>query len=299
MLIDSHQHVFWHYRDDAGLIADMDENGVDLAWLLTWELSPLEDVHMRPYHGVLNPEHRHFDGTHSGVPLSDLIRTRDRYPGRFVLGYCPHPVHDDAPAILEASHRMHGVRVCGEWKFRMLFDDPRCLNLFRKAGELGMPVVLHLDVPYLVDPEGGPPIYQDEWYGGTVANLGRALRACPDTVFIGHAPGFWREIGGDADQDPSQYPQGPIVPGGRIDAMLHEHPNLYADLSAASARCALQRDPEQSRALLERHPDRFLFARDYYGGKLMDCLRGLGLSTATWDAVMCGNAQRLLPTGEI
>ena len=27
MLIDSHQHVFWHGRDDAGLVADLDEFG--------------------------------------------------------------------------------------------------------------------------------------------------------------------------------------------------------------------------------------------------------------------------------
>ena len=37
MLIDSHQHVFWHYRNDADLVADMDAHGIDLAWLLTWE----------------------------------------------------------------------------------------------------------------------------------------------------------------------------------------------------------------------------------------------------------------------
>ena len=35
MIIDSHQHVFWHGRDDAGLVADMDQHGIDLAWLLT------------------------------------------------------------------------------------------------------------------------------------------------------------------------------------------------------------------------------------------------------------------------
>ena len=37
MIIDAHQHVFWHGRDDAGLIADMDEQGIDKAWALTWE----------------------------------------------------------------------------------------------------------------------------------------------------------------------------------------------------------------------------------------------------------------------
>jgi len=28
MMIDFHQHVFWHGRDDLGLIANMDEHGI-------------------------------------------------------------------------------------------------------------------------------------------------------------------------------------------------------------------------------------------------------------------------------
>ena len=113
MVIDSHQHVFWHGRDDAGLIADMVEQGIDVAWLLSWEIVPEEDN--PAYHGVLNPEHRRADGTHAGIVLSDLIKARDRYPNRFVLGYCPHPCLGDAPALLEAAWRMHGARICGDY----------------------------------------------------------------------------------------------------------------------------------------------------------------------------------------
>lgn len=94
MLIDSHQHVFWHGRDDAGLVADLDEHGIDVAWLLTWNIAPDEDE--PSYHRVLNPRHIRPDGAHAGIPLSDLILARDRYPDRFVLGYCPHPFHDRA-----------------------------------------------------------------------------------------------------------------------------------------------------------------------------------------------------------
>ncbi len=188
MLIDSHQHVFWCGRNDDGLIADMDEHGIKKAWLLSWEISPQEND--PSYHDMLNPEHCRSDGTHAGIPLSDLLKARDRYPDRFILGYCPHPCLGDAPSLLQAAHRIHGVRVCGEWKFRILFDDPRCLNLFRKAGSLGMPVVLHLDVPYRMDPQFGIMTYRPNWYGGSVAHLQRALEACPETAFIGHAPGF-------------------------------------------------------------------------------------------------------------
>ncbi|MBM3460231.1 MAG: hypothetical protein FJX77_17055, partial [Armatimonadetes bacterium] len=54
-IVDSHQHVFWHGRDDAGLVADLDEHGIEYAWLLSWEIPPTEDN--PSYHAVLNPKH--------------------------------------------------------------------------------------------------------------------------------------------------------------------------------------------------------------------------------------------------
>src|SRR5579862_427633 len=157
MRIDTHQHVYWHGRDAAGLIADMDAYSIDVAWLLSWDVAPHEDA--RIYHGVLNPEHVRADGTHPGIPLSDLIRARDLYPHRFIVGYCPNPQHPEAPKLFEAAVKIHGVRVCGEWKFRTCFDDPLCLEVFRAAGALGCPVVLHLDVPYLCDVVSGEMRY--------------------------------------------------------------------------------------------------------------------------------------------
>ena len=291
-MIDSHQHAFWHGRDDAGLVADMDEHGIDAAWLLTWDITREEDA--PAYHKVLNPEHLRADGTHAGIPLSDLIKARDRFPDRFVLGYCPHPCHGDAPGLFESAVRLHGVRVCGEWKFRVCFDDPRCLNLFRKAGELGCPVVLHLDAPYLKHPQEDKYVYQPMWYGGTLDRLENALVACPNTVFIGHAPGFWRYISGDAETEPEAYPRGPVRPGGRLLPMIERYPNLYADLSAGSAFYALQRNLAFSREMLERFSDRFLYGRDYYGGQLVEFLRTLNLSDTAWSAITMGNAQRLV-----
>jgi predicted TIM-barrel fold metal-dependent hydrolase len=293
--IDSHQHVFWWHRDDAGLVADLDEQGIDVAWLLSWLILPSEDA--AEYHPVLNPLHARPDGTHAGIPLSDLVLAKSRYPDRFVLGYCPHPGLGDAPQLFEAACRMHGVRVCGEWKFRMLFDDPRCLELFRKAGELGCPVVLHLDVPFLPDRQTGRATYQPKWYGGTVANLERALQACPGTNFIGHAPGFWREISGDADSSPELYPGGAVTPGGRLYRLLRTHANLYADLSAGSARLALDRDHPHAREFLCTFADRLLFARDYYGGDLAELLARLELPGEVMRKLECENALRLVPLG--
>ncbi len=297
MIVDVHQHVFWHGRDDASLVADMDAQGIDVAWLLSWEVLPHEDE--RAYHGVLNPQHARADGTHPGIPLQDLLRARARYPNRFVVGYCPHPLLGSAPELFEAAYHIHGVRTCGEWKFRLPFDDPRCLELFHKAGQLGCPVTLHLDVPYLPHRETGKPVYQRSWYGGTVANLERALQSCPETIFIGHAPGFWREISGDADSDPQAYPTGPVKPEGRLYDLFARHANLYADLSAGSALGALRRDPGHARDFLCRFADRLLFGRDYYGGELLTFLRSLDLPPDVQDRILSGNALKLVaaPTG--
>jgi predicted TIM-barrel fold metal-dependent hydrolase len=273
MITDSHQHVFWHGRDDAGLIADMDENGIGLAWLLTWEI-PQHPAYAdnNDYHALLNPARVRPDGTHHGIPLEDLLIARSRYPDRFVLGYCPDPTAEKAVALFEAACDIHGVRICGEWKFRMPFDDPRCLELFKAAGRRRAPVVLHLDVPYLRDP-AGRLVYQPKWYGGTVANLERALQACPETIFIGHAPGFWREISSDADADPAVYSIMPVTPSGRLFHMFEQYGNLYADLSAGSALGALKRDLRVATELLTRFSDRILFGRDCYGGALQSFLQ--------------------------
>ena len=265
MIIDSHQHAYYHGVSPAGVIAEMDEFGIDVTWLLTWYLPPAEDAPGSSR--AFNPCNIRPDGTHAGAILDELLHARDRYPDRFIAGYCPCPSEGDAPALFEAAYQMHGVRVCGEWSYRMLLDDPRALELFHKAGELKCPVVLHLDVPYLPN-EYGEEIYQTCWYGGGAAPLERTLQACPETVFIGHAPGFWRYISGDADADPATYPRGPIKPGGQVQRLLATYPNLYADLSAGSGLGALQRDRAHAREFLIRYTDRLLFGRDQHGQAL-------------------------------
>ena len=190
---------------------------------------------------------------------------------------------------------MHGVRVCGEWKFRVPFDDPRCIELFRAAGAMKLPVVLHLDVPYLAGQDGASLIYQPNWYGGTVENLERALQACPQTIFIGHAPGFWREISADAAAAPEAYPCGPVHPPGRLHKLLENHANLYADLSANSALRALKRDSRHAAEFIETHREQLLFGRDMYGTALRDFLATLDLSAETVENISHRNARRLVP----
>jgi len=290
MIIDTHQHVFWYGKDDKGLIADMDEQGIDLCWLLTWDIPPSEDV---GWH-VFNSVHVRPDGTHPGLPLCDVITAKQHYPDRFIIGYCPNPIIKGAAERFEKAYHMHGIRVCGEWKLRMLVDDPRSIELFRKAGELKCPVVIHLDVPYLFDVEKGEMVYQPNWYGGTIDNLERAMQLCPKTIFLGHAAGFWREISGDADKDPCFTPTGPVVDGGRLARLLEDYSNLYGDLSAGSALNALLRDSKYAKKFLCKFADRLCFARDYFGSELHTFLQSLDLPEDVQKKIYSGNAQRLM-----
>lgn len=289
-LVDSHQHVFFQKHDDAGLIRNMDALGIQYSWLLSWEIPPGDPS--AEYAALLNPARVRPDGTHPGILLDDLLTARNRYPDRFVLGYCPAPTVSEPWKLLRTAHAMHGARVCGEWKFRVPFDDPRCLETFRVAGDLGMPVVLHLDVPYLKN-SSGTLEYQHRWYGGTVTNLERALAACPQTNFIGHAPGFWREMGTDADDSPDAYPSGKVQGEGRIYQLFDRWPNLYADLSA-SGFVALKRDPEHAKRFLHRYQDRLLFGRDFCDTDLPDLLASLNLEPALLEKICWQNAEKLV-----
>ena len=131
------------------------------------------------------------------------------------------------------------------------------------------PVDLDLDRPaprnpslLVLENQEGNLEYFDGWFGGTIDNLERAMQACPDTIFIGHAPGFWREISADAADCPDVYPDGPVAMTGRLYGLFEKYPNLYADLSAGSGLTALKRDPEHALPFVRKFSDRLLFGRD-------------------------------------
>ncbi len=293
MIIDSHQHVFWHGRNDQELIDDMTTNGIDHSWLLTWEI-PL-DHDDKIYHSVLNPLHLRSDGTHAGIPLSDLIKAYEKNKKKFTIGYCPDPRLESAPELFEAAVKMFDVKICGEWKFRINLDDPCCLRLFEKAGELKCPVVLHLDVPWLSNPDGKRE-FQKNWFGGTIQNLDSALLACPDVNFIGHGPGFWRELSGDASESSVLYPNHRVTRGGGIQKLLEKHNNLFADLSAGSGLNAINRDKEYAKFFIENFSDRLLFGRDNYGSELIETINELELTKSAKKNIFSINAMRLVKT---
>jgi len=284
MIIDAHQHPNWHDHNVDAIVANMDEFGIARSWLLTWELAAGE---------APASTQRFLDPRRSGIMFEDVLEACRNHPDRFVAGYAPDPRLPDSMARLEAAVAMHGVRVCGEWKFRVLLDNPMCVEMFRLCGRLGIPTLIHIDVPYL--PPCNPKSYCEWWYGGTLDNFERALAQCPETIFIAHGPGWWRYISGDADERAEAYPDGPVRPGGRAIDLMRRFQNLYADLSAGSGRGALARDTGFAREFLDEFQDRVLFGRDQFDDGLMQLLRSLDMPHPIMDKILAGNALRLVP----
>lgn len=292
-IIDSHNHIYYCGLGPEAVIGELDAFGIERAWILSWYLPPSE--HVPGSHRNFNPRNARPDGTHGGSTFGDVIEAMQRFPDRFIGGYCPCPHEGSGADEFEAAVVMHGVKVCGEWSYRMLLDDPRALQLFQRAGELACPVVLHLDVPFLPDGEGGQ-VYATNWYGGGVVPLERTLQACPDTTFVGHAPGFWRSISGDEGQEPATYPAGPVTPGGEVIRLLDTYDNLWADLSAGSGLGAMRRDLDHAHRFIETYQDRLMFGRDAPGDDLRRfLLQEMDLSEEIRRKLFHENAIRLVP----
>ena len=284
MLIDCHQHTNWHGKDCNAVVADMDRCGIDVSWLLSWEVPE----------GEYDPHYfSAFDPRRIGMPFDDIVHACERHPTRFIAGYAVDPRRPDAIERLEASVKMFHVRVYGELKLRILFDDPDAVRMFQRCGELGLPVLFHIDIPDKVRPK---PPHRDYWYCVDIDRLETVLKLCPETIFIGHAPGFWRHISGDGYTAESAYPKGEITPGGRVPELLSKYKNLYADLSAGSGLTAISRPPEtHGRKFLIEFQNKLMFGRDCFSDDLMNFLKKQKLPQGVWDKITFQNALKLVP----
>ena len=287
--IDCHNHPDWHGHDLEAFLRNMDACGIERTWLLSWECPPNDwaGTYNAVTHGALLGQ-----AGEGPIPFARGLSYVERAPERFVLGYCPDPQRPDALDRLAAAVEIYGARVCGELKVRLAYDNPDVLRLFRFCGERKLPVILHLD-----DPRPGERAYprRDYWYGGSIHALERALRACPETIFLAHAPAFWACISGDYTPDGPSYPEGPVTPGGELPRMLRTYPNLYCDLSAGSGRRALQRDPAFAKEFLQEFGDRLLYGRDFFDNDLWTFLEGLEPGEDLLRRIGRENALRLVP----
>ncbi len=287
-IIDAHNHPDWHGHDLEKFIANMDRYGIEQTWLLNWECP--EHEYATSYRHIVPAS---LLGSQTGpIPFSRCVSYKERAPERFIPGYCPDPRLPDACARLRAAHEIYGARVCGEFKCRMMYDSPDALRMFKVAGELKMPVIFHLQ--YSFQRTDNDP--WSEWWGGTIDTLERVLQACPETIFLGHAPGFWIHISNDDLWSKTNYPSADtkVIPGGRTVELLRKYSNFYCDMSAGSGRLALQRDPEFAINFLTEFQDRVVYARDYFDNTHQEFLDSLELPETILHKLYHKNAEKLV-----
>ncbi len=183
-----------------------------------------------------------------------------------------------------------GCRGFGEFLCNLPTNDPRMKGLYRACGELDFPLVFdfRLSTTGVIDPVGLP--YLEE-----------CLREFPKTVFVGHGPGWWAEISKDVTTDDKNgYPKRPLVSGGRIDCLLEQYPNMYADLSAYSCYYALMRDTTYAREFLIKHCRKLMFGTDRFVNGYMEdmvtlnLIRKMNLPAEAEYSLFRGTAERLL-----
>lgn len=144
-------------------------------------------------------------------------------------------------------------------------DDPRLDPLFEKAGELGLPVLIHSGDPRAFFE---PPTRDNERYD--------ELSAHPDWSFYGEAPGggpwpSWDEILDQFERRVARHPRTTFVGAhfgnapeepGRVERMLAASPRYVVETGARVPE--IGRHPAaRMRAFFERWQDRILFGTDF------------------------------------
>jgi len=211
----------------------------------------------------------------TGDELKRNIERFEAYPGRFIT-FCNVDWSDVGGdgwlearlAQLEADIHAgaKGLKVFKELGLRIrdkrgklvMPDDPRLFDLWEKAGELGVPVLIHSADPVAffrpldrfnerwdelhANPDWhfyGPefPTFQE-----LIDSLYRLIESHPKTTFITAHVGCYPENLGFVSQ------------------MLDKYPNLYTDISARIAE--LGRAPYTARAWFLKYSDRILFGTD-------------------------------------
>lgn len=258
--IDVHNHLGrwltadgdWMIDDVPGLVRMMDERHVD---------------------SIVN-----LDGMWSDELEANLDRYDRAYPGRFFT-FCqldwaqladPDGVQLLIAQLEDAARR--GARGVKVWKslglrFRdpagalVMPDAPQIVTVLRRAGELGLPVLIHTADPIAffepLDPRNERldelRIERAWWFGdhdryptfdALLDAHARLVLACPGTTFIGAHMGCVAE---DLD---------------RVERLLAAAPNYHVDIAGRMAE--LGRQPRRFARLVAAWPDRVLFGTDIY-----------------------------------
>ena len=258
-VVDAHNHLGrwltpdggWASSDVDALLADMDSANVD---------------------AIVN-----LDGRWGDELRANLDRYDRAHPGRFAtfcqldLAACSEPGWPDrlvGQLRASAAAGACGVKV---WKDlglglhdehgeRLLPDDGRLSDVWDVAGELGLPIVIHVADPVaffepvdarnerleelLAHPEWSFADARFPRFERLIDALETVVRAHPATTFVGAHVGCFAED---------------LAWVGR---MLTTYANFHVDIAARIAE--LGRQPRAARRLILEHPDRVLFGVDLF-----------------------------------
>ena len=281
-MIDYHVHIgkiFYGRKPltPKRLIKKMDEIGIEKAVIL-----PIE-----------NPEETHWYNTSENV-----LKVCKKYKKR-LIPFCNvdprrglNSENEKCIFNLIEEYVKKGAKGFGEILANLRFNDKRMKNIYKACGELKISIVFHLGgVPErsiigLTDEIGLP--YMEE-----------ILNEFPDTIFVAHGPGWWAEISGDVKpEDRDTYPKGKIEKEGKVQYLLKNYPNIYADLSAGSAYNALTRDSEYGIEFLNKFYNKLLFATDYLYPEqelpIVEYMKNVNISEDKKKMIFYENAKKLL-----
>ena len=307
MIIDFHTHaVDLRLPDEMdrvpvtleNLIARLDEEGIDKAVLMPVNVSP--EISQAPL--FFSHKSDILSQLEAAACYSDrLILFGNLDPrmgcyGNLTADQLVNPPVTDFSPFLKRFKELGCVGI-GEIVANMSLDDPRVINMFRQCGEWDMPALFHCTGPgqgvYGLFDETGLP------------RLEKLLESVPNTIIVGHAPGFWSEISGNiSPENKFIYPDGPIEKEGSLQRLLRNYPNLYADISAISGYNAISWDKEYGIKFLKEFQDRILFGTDVCfadeEGKMphLSYLRNLLaedlISREIFTKITCDNALKIL-----
>jgi predicted TIM-barrel fold metal-dependent hydrolase len=220
--------------------------------------------------------------THAPGELSQFAQVKaladQNHPGRFVhymnldyAGWNEPDFAERAAAQIEEGHRL-GAAGFKEYKRLGLFlrdarkelikiDDPKLDGVWKKCGELGMPVSIHVAdprafwLPYDEANERWLELkdHRSWWFGDPakyppreelLAALNRVIERHPKTTFVAvHFANNAEDLAW-------------------VDQALETHPNMLADLAARIPELG-RHDPAEVRRVFSKHAHRILFATDF------------------------------------
>ncbi len=228
----------------------------------------------------------------------EAMEVVEKYPDRFAwfCGIDPRQDEETDFSTILNRYKAQGAKGIGEFIPRVFFDDPIAWEFFYHAELCDMPVIFHIGdekATYGLMDEFGLP------------HLEKTLQQFPKLKFLGHSEPWWAHLSGDVTPEQYvSYPQGKVMPGGRVVELMRKYPNLCGDLSAGSGCNALTRDPEFAYDFLEEFQERLFFGTDITspsGGvakKLADFLdNAVTEGKISYDAyykISRGNAEKLL-----